>query len=187
MSTVFIFHGTGGYPDENWFPWLKQKLEADGHQVFVPQFPTPEGQSLASWKAVLDEYEDSINEDTIFVAHSLGCIFLLRLLEQFPHKVRAAVFVSGIVGIKPITNYEGDNAFGGGFDFDWRNIKTKAENFIVFHSDDDPYVALENGKQLAKNFGVELTFIPNAGHFNAKAGYTEFDALLEKLQPILDK
>ena len=42
MSTnVFIFHGTEGYPEENWFPWLKEKLEAKGYKVFVPQFPTP--------------------------------------------------------------------------------------------------------------------------------------------------
>ncbi len=30
MRNVFIFHGTEGYPEENWFPWLKEKLEAVG-------------------------------------------------------------------------------------------------------------------------------------------------------------
>ena len=45
-SDIFIFHGTGGYPKENWFPWLKQQLEIKGFNVTVPQFPTPEGQSV---------------------------------------------------------------------------------------------------------------------------------------------
>jgi predicted alpha/beta hydrolase family esterase len=44
---------------------------------------------------------------------------------------------------------------------------------------------LANGEQLAKNLGVELTFIPKAGHFNAKAGYLRFDELLEKIKPLL--
>ncbi|KKU49733.1 MAG: hypothetical protein UX71_C0007G0018, partial [Parcubacteria group bacterium GW2011_GWA1_47_10] len=27
-----------------------------------------------------------------------------------------------------------------------------------------------------------LSFVPNAGHFNTKAGYTQFPELLEKLE-----
>ena len=40
-ANVFIFHGTEGYPEENWFPWMKEKLEAEGCKVVVPQFPSP--------------------------------------------------------------------------------------------------------------------------------------------------
>lgn len=186
MSSVFIIHGTGGYPEENWFPWLKQKVEEAGHTAIIPQFPSPEGQSFEAWQQILKEYDKEINEDTIFVAHSLGCIFLLRFLERLSHPVRAAFFVSGIVGIKPIVNYAGDNAFSGGFNFDWKTIREKSRRFVVFHSDNDPYVDIANGKKLAKELGVELDFIPNAGHFNAKAGYTTFEELWNKLQPILN-
>jgi len=187
MSTVFIFHGTGGHPGENWFPWLKEKLEAAGHSAIVPKFPTPEGQSLQSWLAVFDKYKDKVDEQTIFVAHSLGCIFLLRVLEKLPHLVRAAIFVSAPVGVEPIKNYAGDKAFSDGFDFDWQNIKAKALQFLVFHSDDDPYISLGNGEKLAKELAIPLTFIPHAGHFNAKAGFTIFPQLLQKLGPYLDK
>lgn len=44
-----------------------------------------------------------------------------------------------------------------------------------------------NGEELARQLGVELSFVPNAGHFNKTAGYTEFPQLLEKLDPILEK
>lgn len=39
MNNVFIFHGTEGYPEENWFPWMKRELEQNGCSAFVPQFP----------------------------------------------------------------------------------------------------------------------------------------------------
>jgi predicted alpha/beta hydrolase family esterase len=186
MQNVFIFHGTEGYPEENWFPWIKQELEARSCQVFVPQFPSPPviAAKISEWFTVLKNYEQYINEDTIFIAHSLGGLFLLRVLEQSEQKVRAAIFVATPIGIKPILNYDRDSAFCG-FNFDWKIIKPKALYKAVFQSDDDPYVGLDNGKELANHLGTELSFIPNAGHFNAKAGYTKFPKLLEKVEAYL--
>ncbi len=88
------------------------------------------------------------------------------------------------IGVNPILNYDRDSSFSG-FDFDWQKIKNNAKHFDVFQSDNDPYVSLGNGEQLAKELGVELTFIPNAGHFNALAGYLTFPQLLEKIEIIL--
>jgi predicted alpha/beta hydrolase family esterase len=185
-SNVFIFHGTGGYPEENWFPWLKDKLETKGHKVFVPQFPSPSDapSSVKEWFEVLKNYEQYINPETILIGHSLGGVFALRVLERLNHKVKVACFTGTPIGVRPILNYDKDMSFSG-FDFDWDNIKSKADNFIVFQSDDDPYVSLGNGQELATKLGVELSFVPNAGHFNKKAGYTTFPELLEKLEPLL--
>ena len=180
---AFIFHGTGGYPEENWFPWLRKKLEKENCKVFVPHFPTPEGQSLESWMKVLDEYREHINENTIFIGHSLGGVFLLHLLPRLPHKTKAAFLVGTPIGVRSIKNYEQDKAFAG-FDFNWEEIKKKSNTFVVFHSNNDPYFALENGEKLAKHLGVKLSFIPNAGHFNATAGYLKFDELWEELKPV---
>lgn len=185
-SNVFIFHGTEGHPKENWFPWLKQELEAKGCNVIVPQFPSPPviPAKISEWFDVLKEYDQYIDENTVFVGHSLGGIFTLRVLEKLGHPVKAAFFVGAPIGVKPILNYDRDSSFSG-FDFDWDNIKGKAKNFVVYQSDDDPYVGLDNGKELAQHLGIELSFIPNAGHFNAKAGYTEFNDLRDKLLHIL--
>ena len=34
-----LFHGAFGSPEGNWFPQLKEKLEALGQEVIAPQFP----------------------------------------------------------------------------------------------------------------------------------------------------
>jgi len=185
-TNVFIFHGTEGYPEENWFPWLKKELEAKGCKVFVPQFPSPPivPAKISEWFEVLKKYESEINENTIIIGHSLGGVFALRVLEQLKHPVRAVFLVGTPIGVKPIANYDRDNSFSG-FDFDWTAIKNNSKHFTVYHSDNDPYVSLGNGEQLAKELGVELSFVPNAGHFNAKAGYLSFPDLLEKVRKIL--
>ena len=186
MKNTFIFHGTEGCPEENWFPWLKQELEKEGCKVHVPQFPSPPiiQAKISEWFDVLKNYEQQINEDTIIISHSLGGVFTLRVLERLPHPVKAAILVEAPIGIRPILNYDRDSSFCG-FSFDWISILKKAHHFEVFQSDNDPYVSLGNGEQLAKNLNVALNFVPNAGHFNAKAGYTRFDLLLEKIKPIL--
>lgn len=183
MVNVFIIHGTEGYSEENWFPWLKQELEEMGCNVFVPHFPSPPKipAKIVEWFGVLKNYEQHINEDTIFVGHSLGGLFTLRILEQLKHPVKAVFFVATPVGIRPILNYDRDNSFSG-FSFDWKSIIKKARHFTVFHSDTDPYVSLGNGEQLAKKLGVGLTFVQGAGHFNKAAGYLKFDLLLEKIK-----
>lgn len=185
MRTVFIFHGTAGSPEGNWFPWLKEELEKRGCRVFVPEFLTPDGQSLASWLEVLKDYDQFINKETIFIGHSLGGLFLLRVLERLKHSVYAAFFVAAPVGVRPILFYESDYRFSG-FSFDWSAIKSKAKHFTVFHSDNDPYVCLANGEKLAKELGANLIFIPNAGHLNAESGYTRFDKLLQEMDKILN-
>ena len=180
---VFIFHGTEGYPEENWFPWLKQELEKENCNVIVPQFPTPPviAAKISEWFEVLKQYEQFIDENTILIGHSLGGIFNLRLLEKLEHPVKAAIFVGTPIGVLPVLNYERDHRFSG-FNFNWKAIIKKANHFLVFQSDNDPYVCLGNGEQLAKNLNVLLTFVPSAGHFNTKSGYTTFELLLEKLK-----
>jgi len=188
IKNAFIFHGTEGYPEENWFPWLKEKLEKQGYTVFVPQFPSPPKipAKITEWFDVFKDYKQYIGKDTILIGHSLGGIFALRILEKLKSPVKAAFFVGTPIGVRPILNYDRDNSFSG-FSFEWKSITDKARYFEVFQSDTDPYVSLGNGEELAKKLGVKLNFVPNAGHFNSKAGYTKFDLLLEKLKPIISE
>lgn len=187
-QTVFIFHGTEGHPKENWFPWLRKKAEEKRIKVFVPQFPTPPivPAKVSKWFGVLNKYKQHINKYTIVVGHSLGGVFALRLLEKLESPVDAVFLVGTPIGMKNILNYERDKSFSG-FDFNWKKIRNNAKKFFVFHSDNDPYVDLKNGQELAKRLGIKLTFIPNAGHFNKKAGYTKFEKLWKELKPLLAK
>ena len=182
MTNVFIFHGTGGYPEENWFPWLKRKLEELNCKVIVPKFPTPKSQTLENWFKIFGNFKKYYNEDTILVGHSLGGAFLLRVLEKENIKIKAAFIVAAPVGVLPIKNYDSDKMFLENFEFDWKKIKSHCRQFFIFHSDNDPYVSLGNGEKLSKELNTKLILIPNAGHFNSSAGYKTFDELFKKIK-----
>ena len=181
MVNIFIIHGTGGHPKENWFPWLKKKLESLGCRVIVAQFPTPKNQTPESWFEVFKKYEEFYNKDTILIGHSLGGAFILRVLEKYNTKIKAAFIVAAPIGIPPIKNWQSDQPFIG-HKFDWEKIRSHCNKFFVYHSDNDPYVSLGNGKELSKKLKTKLIFIPNSGHFNKAAGFIGFEELFNRVK-----
>jgi len=179
---AFIIHGTFGHPQENWFPWLKEELEKLGFEVFVPAFPTPEGQSLESWMRAFEEFLPKVDWETIFVAHSIGPAFVLSVLERLEKPVKACFFVSGFVGSLGKREFDEFNDDIAKREFDWSKIRKNCGRFFLFHSDNDPYVPVEKARNLGRLLGARPIIVKGAGHFNEKAGYKEFPLLLEKIR-----
>jgi hypothetical protein len=178
----FIIHGAFGSPNENWFPWLKEKLQERGHEVIVPHFPTPEGQDLGNWMYHFSKYMDLIDESTVMIGHSLGPLFILSVLERIKVKIRASYFVAGFAGALGRDQFDSINKTFFDKEFDWETIKKNCSRFVLYNSDDDPYVPIEQGKSLARRLNGEMKVIASAGHFNAERGYTYFDDLLNDLE-----
>ena len=184
MKTFFLIHGSYGSPENNWFPWLKDELENAGHKVYVPRFPTPNGQSLDKWMNIFLEFDKYIDDDTIFIGHSLGSAFIFSILEKY--KAKAAFLVSGFIGLLGLKEFDPINQTISDKDFDWEIIKENCKNFFIFHSENDPYVPLSKGNEIAGLVGGDFMLVENAGHFNETAGYKRFDLLLEKIKLYVD-
>lgn len=182
MTNIIIIHGTGGNSNENWFPWLKAELEQLECRVFVPTFPTPENQTLENWLHVFKDYEQYLDENSIVVGHSLGPAFLLPAIENLKSPIKAAFLVAGFLKKLNKPEFIESNKTFIEKSFDWAKIKNNCRRFYVINSDNDPYVPLEKGKELAEKLGTKLIIVKNAGHFNEEAGYTKFDFLLEEIK-----
>ncbi len=187
MVNVFFFHGAYGNGEENWLPWLKEQLESVGCVVYVPRFPTPEGQSLDGWMKVFRRFEESVDSDTIFVSHSIGCAFALDVIEQLKTRIRAAYLVAPFISDLPDPKGEVNHINKTFYKkkFDWHAIKDKCQEFHAIASDNDPYVPAKEAEKVSKPLGVELAIIEGAGHFNKKAGYTQFPQLLDMIEDTL--
>ncbi len=179
MATFFIFHGVGGHPHENWFHWLKTELEKEQHQVIVPQFPTPQNQTLEAWMEVLEEYKQLITPETTLIGHSLGVPFALSVIEHQP--IKAAFFVAGFVG-KTGNHFDESMKTFAQKDFNWENIHEHCKQFVIYHSNNDPYIPMQKAEELGKLLNTQPILVPYAGHFGEEAGYTRFEMLLKKIK-----
>ena len=184
MKTAFIIHGSYGNNQENWIPWLKLELEKLNYSVFAPNFPTPEDQNLENWLSIFEEYKRYINEDSIMIGHSLGVAFILNILESLDCKVKACFFISGFISLLDNPEFDEINETFIDKKFKFEKIKNNCKKFFIYHSDNDPYVSIDNAKILAKNLNEEIILVKNAGHFNIKSGYDKFELLLNNIKSL---
>ncbi len=182
MTKVAIIHGTLGSPAGNWFPWLAAELKKRSVEVFVPRMPTPEGQSLSNWREAFRSQVGAVDESSVIIGHSVGAVFLLRLLESFRSPIKASVFVAGFIGSLGIPEYDNLNASFINGPYQWELIRRNVGTPICLSGENDPYVPRVQGLQLAKNLGTSLVLLPEGGHLNAEFGYTLFPLLLETLR-----
>jgi predicted alpha/beta hydrolase family esterase len=106
--TYLILHGSFGSPEENWFTWLKLKLEERGDKIYLPALPTDDfnnfkpsdqpKQSLNSWLEAIQLTIDEIikkGEDLTIIAHSIAPSFVLSLMDANPRlKVKKLIVVA---------------------------------------------------------------------------------------------
>ena len=179
MKNYFIIHGSYGNPYKNWIPWLKRELSKRKINCIVPNFPSPYKQDYESWNKILKAYLDIglITENTTFITHSLGGIFIAKFLIQNKVMIKKLITVSGFNHIK----FEEDNSLYDSFYIDSKELKT-VEKYcyerICIYSDNDPYVPINEAENFANMINAKKLLIEQAGHFNEKSGYTEFKELL---------
>jgi predicted alpha/beta hydrolase family esterase len=183
---IIIIHGAYGSPSENWFPWLKNELSDRGHKVIVPTLPTPEGQSLTSWKHAFKQSVDGLDQSTVLVGHSAGATFILRLLEEQDKPILAAILVSAFTGDLGLPEFDEINATLGRGDFAWDHIRDMAKTWRLYTSDDDPYVPFAKPTLLSEKLGIPITLISGGKHLNRAAGFAEFPKLRDDILAICE-
>lgn len=176
-QNITIIHGTKGSPEGNWFPWLAGELQKTGCIVHVPAFPTPENQSLTSWFKTFDHEKIELNQNSILIGHSIGAVFVARLIERSPKPIKAAFFISGLLGTIGIPEYDELNSTFFANPFNWKQIQVNCPVRFGYVGDDDPYVPKEISEKFYTALNISPTIIPKGGHLNSETGYTTFPTL----------
>lgn len=171
---VLIVHGWGASAQSNWFPWLKEELNSKGIVVYSPSLPNSQKPNPNEWTRELQEVE--FGPDLSIVAHSLGIISSLRVLER-KQKVGTVILVGGF------THYHWAKELAPFFEkpINWEAVRRKASRFVVIESSNDPYVPKSEGKILREKLNAEYIQEEDAGHFTSKDGYSKYQKILDLL------
>ena len=182
---AFIIHGWDGYPDEGWFPWLKNELEQKGFQVQVPAMPEPAEPKIEAWVSHLSKIVGDVDENTFFVGHSIGCQTILRYLESLPadKKIGGAFFVAGWFTLMN-SETEEEKRIGKPWletPIDFEKVKQHTKKFFAVFSDDDEVVPQDNKKLFEERLGAKTSIEHAKGHFSGSDEVKELPVILEAI------
>jgi uncharacterized protein len=180
-----LIHGLGGTPSEGWIPWLKGQLEDRGYTVYAPQMPTPFMPDMKAWQETIAKLVGSVDSQTYFVGHSLGCLAILYYLESLPIEQRAGgvVFVSGALALPNVPAEKIAQIVRPWFDRqkDFEKIREQADKMVAILSDDDPLIPVWQLDAFAMRLGAETVLEHGKGHYTWLEGIREAPTVLEHL------
>ena len=188
MTNVYIIHGYQANSRDHWFPWLKNTLEIEGHDVTVLDLPNTECPNGDEWVQYMKEHITNVNKDTIFIAHSLGVITTLKFIQDLDvSKVGSLAMVSGFKGDLPDDRRLPDQEVLDSFfkwDLDFEKLHNKVIHMFGVGAKDDYVVPIDATRKLCEALDCKLYEQETGGHFCSQDG---FDAFLFLKNKVLQK
>ncbi len=192
-AKIIIVHGWGGSPLDDFFPWLKKEAEKIVHNVIIPRLPNTYHPEILPWINTLKKACGTVDKNTYFIGHSLGCSAILRLLKILPKttKVGGVILLAGGVYFTDVSTWkdgkDGDQEIVDKWlDFEF-NLKDVIEKTVLILSDDDPYIPVrKNAKTLKERLNAKVIIEHNKGHYTSSDGVKEVPTVFSELSKMIN-
>lgn len=172
MKNAIILHGTGDKNTDFWFPYIKEKLEEKGFEVWLPQLPNAEKPNIKDWLPFVLE-NGKFTEKTILIGHSAGSQLILSILEKITIKIKQAILVSGYAESLKKTSDSNERE-----NLNCEKMKQNVNDIIFINSDNDPWECDDTqGRIMLNKLGGTQIIRHGEGHMGSttyKQPYKEF-------------
>jgi len=172
VKAVFVPGNGNSTTKDNWFPSIKLDLEERGIEVIAATFPDPDLARKSYWIPFLID-ELKVDKDTILIGHSSGGVASMRLAET--HQILASI----LVGVCHTDLSMGKEKLSGYYDqpWQWQKIKQNQQWTILFASQDDPWIPIEEPRHIHQQLNCEYHEYKNQGHFGGDYFKKDFPEL----------
>ena len=167
---VLLLHGWGGSEYPHWQAHLAMDLIKENYTVSFPALPHWDNPDFEEWKAFVKEEIVHFKPD-IVVCHSLGNVIFLHVLNEI------SIALDKVLLVAPVSqgcSIDEIKAF-----FPYPLPKINAKEVLILASDNDPYMNVNEVKQMQEMLDVSLQILPDAGHINADSGFGKLNRALQ--------
>ena len=187
MKKIIVIHGYFASPYDHWFPWLQDKMRMVYNlDVDILPMPTPETPSVEAWLATIHESLGTPDKETFVIAHSLGCVTLLRYLDTHKESFSLGGMILVSPFDKPLTLFPVLDSFVD-VTLDYAKLARVVDQKYVIVSDNDTFVSPAITKALSAKLDCALLEIPEGGHFLGAEGFELFPEVYEVLKKMITK
>lgn len=166
MSNAILLHGTGGSDsDYFWFGDTKNYLESLGYSVWWPLLPNTDHPKLEETRTFIEQNMPTLDERSVIIGHSSACPAILDLLQKSNLTVKQVVLVGGFY---EEIDEEGTSALMLPSSFDWELLKSKAHEYVLINSDNDPWGCNDvQARKASLGLGGTLIVPTGLGHMGS--------------------
>ena len=177
---VFVLHGMSGSVDSSFGIRLKENLTKMGYDIFQPSFTTGKDITLLSWEKEMDKIKGKIDENSIFVCHSLSCLFIIKycLLNNISNKLIISIAGGLCKESEVFKGFEHLIPFiPSSLEIDeFKKLNNKVYN--IYSNNDHIYNLLQL-ERYTKEICATPIFLPNKGHFGESSGVVDIPEIIE--------
>jgi uncharacterized protein len=163
---------------KGWKENLKEEL-GESFDVITPKMPNGQNARYLEWKIWFERIIPLLNDEIIFIGHSLGGIFLAKYLSEktYPKKIKATILIAA-----PFNEEDGGESL---MDFNLPSSLTKIEEqggeVYLIQSKDDLVVKFGQFEKYKKALPNAKTIVfEDRGHFHQES-FPEIIELIKKL------
>jgi len=185
MKRIFIIRGLGGNRNEIWFPWLKKELKKINLKYYILSMPNTNKPKIKKWIAHIKNKVKKVDNQTMFIGHSLGGLAVLRYLQTLPknEKIGGVIFIAS--PMKHINHLSKEEEIIAKpwleNDLYWNKIKNHTKKFVAIFSNNDQYIPINESNFYKNKLKAKIIILKNKGHFIKKDGIKKIPILMSEL------
>ncbi len=187
---TILNHGYAGHDLSFWLQWIEAELQKDNKEVVFPTYENSKLPKMEEWVSLIKKEVSDQSYTYTFVAHSMGSLVTLKLIESMN------VTIEKVVLVACPKNYVATNDGGSLWkrvegeerrilktffdqDLDFKAIQEKIPELHFFFSKDDFVIPYEAHDYYQSKFPrAHFKTFNSYGHFNRKNNiYTLPEAL----------
>ncbi len=171
MKKVYIIHGWEGTSKFSWVPHIANSLRELGFEVVAPDMPNTDAPDMKEWVNYLKDIAQEIDEETVFIGHSIGCQTIMRFLEKQDKKVNGCIFVAGWFDLINLSDEESKEIAKPWLEtpIDFKKIKQNTGKITTILGDKDQWVPYEKTKEkFENNLGAKIITMEGRGHLDGE-------------------
>ncbi|QNH62084.1 RBBP9/YdeN family alpha/beta hydrolase [Hymenobacter sediminicola] len=192
VKKVFIVPRWAGGPQDDWYPWLGEQLQAvaaeDGVNYKIQALAMPAWDLPVIDRAV--EYlqkvlpPDQLGPNVLLVGHSVGCLAILHYLARVAETHPEAQPVGGVLCVAGWFSVDSPwqdilNWMDAPINYEAARRLIPQDKLMVLLSDDDPYTSgyQENEHLWEERLHSRVSILPGRQHFSARLDFDVRDAV----------
>ena len=191
MKNIYLIHCWDGTANDGWYPWLEEQIKSPNINFYRLAMPNTATPKIEEWVNKITAEVKSLDENTYFIGHSIGCQAIMRFLENKSNKIGGCLFVAPWLELLPaaIADKESYNIALPWLKtpINFANIKQLTNNIHCLFSDNDYWVAQDQAELFANKLKANIYCVSNKGHISQEDGVYELPEILTITKLIINK